>query len=55
MRALLTVAQEFQGRDGGLPVCALPKAAWDVFRITRFNKIIPVYESRNDAHPAFGE
>ena len=55
LRALLTVAREFQGPNSGLAVCALPTVTSDVFRITGFNKIIPVYESRDDALAAFGE
>lgn len=55
LRALLTLSREFQGRDGGLAVCALTDVARDVFRISGFNKIIPVYKSRDDALAAFGE
>ena len=55
LRALLTVAKDTRQRGGDFAVCQLPEAVRDIFRLSGFDKIIAIYDSRTGALATLGE
>ena len=54
LRALLTVAKATRQRGGDFAVCQLPEAVLDIFRLSGFDKIIAIYDSRTGALATLG-
>ena len=49
LRAILTVAKQIRSRDGSLQLAALQESVRTVFKISGFDKIIPIAETLDDA------
>ncbi|MDE0059522.1 MAG: anti-sigma factor antagonist [Defluviicoccus sp.] len=49
LRAILLIAKELASRDARLALCALPAPILRVFRITGFERMLPIHATRADA------
>lgn len=49
LRALLTAAKRINAKGGRLALCALQAQVAEVFEISGFNAIVPVYKDRESA------
>ena len=54
LRVLLKLAQRMKNEGGNLQLCAVNDSVNDVFRISGFDKILEIHESRNQALENFG-
>ncbi len=54
LRVILLVAKTLQSRNAKLGVCSLSGSIKEVFEISGFDKIIPVYASKQDAVSGLG-
>lgn len=53
LRVLLVAAKQVQHANGGVRLCAANESVMEVFRMTGFDTIIPVHESRQEAIEQF--
>ena len=49
LRVILLTAKSLQGQDAKLVLCALSDPVRDVFRITGFERLLPIHETRAQA------
>ena len=49
MRVLLIAAKQLHAKQGKLALCAMPEHIHEVFRISGFDRIIPIRDSRPSA------
>ena len=49
LRSILRVAKTLQGRNTRLVLCSLSDPVKEIFKMTAFDKIIDVFESRSDS------
>jgi anti-anti-sigma factor len=49
LRSILALAKELTGRDGDLAVCSLTGLVKEVFEISGFAKMLPVYSDLEEA------
>ena len=49
MRVLLIAAKQLHAKQGKLALCAMPEHIHEVFRISGFDRIIPIRDSRSSA------
>ncbi len=49
LRAILLTAKSLQGRNAKLMLCSLSERINEVFEISGFDKILPIYKSRAEA------
>lgn len=49
LRALMLGAKEAKAKGGKLAVCALNETVSEIFRISRFNQVVPVYPDLSGA------
>jgi stage II sporulation protein AA (anti-sigma F factor antagonist) len=49
LRAILTVAREMKAADGSLAICELQPQVEEIFQVTGFDGLIPVYKDRTEA------
>ena len=54
LRVVLLVAKTLQQQDAKLAVCSLSDSIREVFEISGFDKIVPVYASTGDAISGLG-
>ena len=58
VRSILIAAKKLKAREGYLSLCSLKDLVEEVFKISGFSSIIPIYESVNSAlaraHPEIG-
>lgn len=55
LRVLLMVARRFQGPDNAIGVCSLSAMLHSIISLTGFDKIMPVYETMDDALRSISE
>ena len=49
LRVLLLTARSLRSRGGELVLCGLPDQVREVFKISGFDSILPIHETRDDA------
>ena len=49
LRVVLLIAKSLRARGASLALCALSVPVRDVFRITGFESVLPIYETRMEA------
>ncbi len=54
LRAVLLLTKSANAKGSKLALCALPPQVEEVFKISGFDKIIPIYKSRADAVSSLG-
>ncbi len=55
LRALMVAAKKCKHAEGKLVVAALQPVVLEVFQISKFDKIIPIFDSLRDALASFSE
>ena len=55
LRALMVAAKKCKHAEGKLVVAALQPVVLEVFQISKFDKIIPIFESLRDALASFSD
>lgn len=55
LRVFLMLAKQLRERGARIGLCSLSAAVFEVFAISGFEKVIPIYASRAEAMGAFGE
>ena len=55
LRALMVAAKKCKHAEGKLVVAALQPVVLEVFQITKFDKIIPIFDSLRDALASFSD
>lgn len=54
LRVVLLTAKRLKDRDARLVLCALPDPVRAVFRVTGFERHLPIYRTRDAAHASLG-
>ena len=54
LRAILLLTKTANAKGSKLALCALPPQVDEVFQISGFDKIIPIYKTRGDAVSSLG-
>ena len=54
LRVILLTAKSLQSQDAKLVICGLSDPVRDVFRITGFEQLLPIHETRAQARASLG-